>query len=272
MRLPIPLVTLCLAGFLALVQPPAWAASTSVFLEDLTWTELRDAIRAGTTTVIVPVGGTEQSGPHLALGKHNVRVKLLAGRIAAALGNAVVAPVLAYVPEGNVSPPSSHMRFAGTISIPDDTFRAVLDATARSLKQAGFSDVVLIGDHGGYQSQLKAVALKLNHDWAATPVRAHFVDAYYRATQTTYEQALRAKGLTPAQIGTHAGVADTSLMLAVDATLVRTDLMAHELRDAAAVGVAGDPRASTAALGQIGVDAVINQSVAAIREATATRH
>ena len=45
------------------------------FLEELTWTELRDAIRAGTTTVIVPVGGTEQNGPHMALGKHNVRVQ-----------------------------------------------------------------------------------------------------------------------------------------------------------------------------------------------------
>ena len=73
----------------------AHAAPPSVFIEELTWTELRDAQRAGKTTLIIPVGGTEQSGPHLVLGKHNVRVKLLAGRIAETLGNALVAPVVA---------------------------------------------------------------------------------------------------------------------------------------------------------------------------------
>ena len=258
---------LCLAA----TSPPAWAAA-SVFLEEMTWTEVRDAQQAGKTTVIVPVGGTEQSGPHMALGKHNQRVKLLAGRIATALGNALVAPVLAYVPEGHIAPPTGHMRFPGTISISDAAFKSVLDGAARSLRQGGFSDVVLIGDHGGYQAQLRAVAATLNRDWAATPARAHFVDTYYRAAQTTFEQALRAKGLSDAQIGSHAGAADTSLMLAVDASMVRPEPMARELRDAAAVGVAGDPRAASAALGQLGVDAIVGQSVAAIRQAVAARH
>ena len=77
----------------------------SIFLEDLTWTELRDEIRAGKTTMIVPIGGTEQNGPAMALGKHTRRVKLLGERIAVSLGNALIAPVVAYVPEGSVSPP-----------------------------------------------------------------------------------------------------------------------------------------------------------------------
>ena len=72
--------------------------------------------------VIIPIGGTEQNGPHMAIGKHNVRVKLLAGKIAAALGNALVAPVLPYVPEGRVDPPTAHMRFPGTITVPEDAF------------------------------------------------------------------------------------------------------------------------------------------------------
>ncbi|HZV92841.1 MAG TPA: creatininase family protein, partial [Caldimonas sp.] len=114
----------------------------------MTWTEVRDAIAAGRTTVIVPVGGTEQSGPHIALGKHNVRARLLAGRIARALGNALVAPVVAYVPEGSIDPPSGHMRFPGTISVSDAAFRGVLEGAARSLRRAGFRDIVLIGDHG----------------------------------------------------------------------------------------------------------------------------
>ena len=94
----------------------AGAASTSVFVEDLTSLELKELVASGTTTVLIPIGGTEQNGPHMAMGKHNVRVKFLAGQIAQRLGNAVVAPVIAYVPEGAISPPAAHMRFSGTIS------------------------------------------------------------------------------------------------------------------------------------------------------------
>src|SRR5947208_12746054 len=99
-----------------------------VAIEDVTWTELATALNAGKTTIIVPIGGTEQNGPHMVLGKHNVRVKILAERIARALGNALVAPVIAYVPEGSTDPPSGHMRFAGTISVPERAFESVLEA------------------------------------------------------------------------------------------------------------------------------------------------
>jgi creatinine amidohydrolase/Fe(II)-dependent formamide hydrolase-like protein len=233
---------------------------------------LQDALRRGATTIISPVGGTEQNGPHMALGKHNVRVKVLAGRIATALGKTIVAPVLPYVPEGSIAPPSLHMRWAGTISISDDAFKSVLDSAARSFRQHGFIDIVLIGDHGGYQSQLAAVAAKLNRDWAGTPVRAHFIAAYYLATQSEFIQALRAAGVGKAQIGTHAGTADTALMLATDPTLVNTEELAAAAKGAPANGVAGDPRAATAALGKLGTDAVVNASVAAIRAELNARH
>ena len=262
---------LVLCGLLAWAGS-SHAAAVSVFLEDLTWTELRDLQRAGKTTIIIPVGGTEQSGPHLTLGKHNVRVKLLAGRIAEALGNAVVAPVVTYVPEGNITPPSSHMRYTGTISIPEATFKSLLDASARGFKQHGFPDVVLIGDHGGYQSLLKAVAGKLNQDWAATPARAHFIEAYYRVTQTAYVKSLRARGLSEAQIGLHAGAADTALQMAADPTGVRPDQFALAAREGLALGVAGDPRSASAELGQAGLDLIVSQTVAAIRLAVAPRH
>jgi creatinine amidohydrolase/Fe(II)-dependent formamide hydrolase-like protein len=65
----------------------------------------------------VPVGGTEQSGPHMALGKHNVRATCSPGGSPTELGNALVAPVVAYVPEGDVAGTSGHIRFAGTISV-----------------------------------------------------------------------------------------------------------------------------------------------------------
>ncbi|HSI01711.1 MAG TPA: creatininase family protein, partial [Reyranella sp.] len=224
------------------------------------------ALQAGTTTIIIPAGGTEQNGPHMALGKHNVRARILSGRIASALGDTLVAPVLAYVPEGAISPPAGHMRFPGTISIPDATFRSTLEAAGRSFRQAGFRHIVLLGDHGGYQAVLREAAADLNKQWAGSGVRAHFIEDYYRVTQAAYVQALRGKGLTDAQIGSHAGAADTSLMLALDPALVRTDRLAGA---AATDGVAGDPAPSSAALGQLGVELVVSQTVAAIRKARA---
>lgn len=265
--------TLMLAA--ALVSPPVQAqvAMASVQLDDLTWTEVRDALQAGKTTVIIPVGGTEQSGPHMALGKHNVRVKVLAERIARALGTALVAPVIAYVPEGRISPPTQHMRFIGTVSVPDDAFKAVVDGAARSFRQHGFTDVVLIGDHGGYQPLLQAVATRLNRDWAGSTARAHFIGTYYDAAQAPYVQALRDHGLNAAQIGSHAGAADTSLMLATDASLVRRDRLqsGYDAAQAKALGISGDPGPSSAALGQLGVDLIVSRSTAAIREAIALR-
>jgi creatinine amidohydrolase/Fe(II)-dependent formamide hydrolase-like protein len=265
-RLPI-----LLALWMVLYIPSFCAAADGVFLEELTSSEVGDALKARRTTIIIPVGGTEQNGPHMALGKHNVRARVLAGMIAVALGNALVAPVVAYVPEGRISPPTEHMRYAGTISIPEETFKNVLDAAARSFKQHGFLDVVLIGDSGNYQTHLKAVADRLNRDWAATRVRAHFVEDYYRAAQGPYVKALRAKGLSDAQIGTHAGAADTSLLMAIDAALIRPAQISRGGRDVFPSGVAGDPRAATAELGQIGVDLIVTHSVAAIRTATAAK-
>jgi creatinine amidohydrolase/Fe(II)-dependent formamide hydrolase-like protein len=246
-------------------------AQHSVFLEELTSTELQAQVRAGKTTVLVPIGGTEQSGPHMVLGKHNVRVKALAAKIAATLGNALVAPVIAYVPEGNVDPPSSHMRFPGTLTVPAATFESVLEYAARSLRAHGFRDIVYLGDHGGYQRDEQAVAQRLDREWARTPVRVHALVDYYRATEVQYRQALKARGYTDAEIGTHAGVADTSLALAVDPSLVRKDRLAAGDDLDAAHGVYGDPRRASAALGELGVDAIVAQAVAAIRRAVERR-
>src|ERR1700720_4381002 len=170
---------LCLCCLLLSVA--AARASDTVFLEELTWTELRDQIRAGKTTVIVPIGGTEQNGAHMALGKHNLRVRFLSEKIARALGNALVGPVIAYVPEGGLSPPTGHMRFPGTITVPDDVFRRSLESAARSGRLHGFRNVVFLGDHGSTQAGEKAVAAKLNREWATTPARAHAVEEYYLA-------------------------------------------------------------------------------------------
>jgi creatinine amidohydrolase len=263
-------VWIVLLGALLGLQAAA-AEPAAVALDDMTWTEVQRALKAGSTTVIIPIGGTEQSGPHMALGKHNSRVKALAGRIAGRLGHTLVAPVIAYVPEGGITPPQGHMRFAGTLSVSSEAFGGIIDGAARSLKQHGFKDIVLIGDHGGYQPQLKTIATRLNREWSATPVRVHFIEDYYRVTQTAYVEALRAKGLSDAQIGTHAGSADTALLMALDAPMVQPARFEEAAKDGAAAGTLGDPRKATAALGELGVELIVTRTVDAIKAAQA-RH
>ena len=266
-----------LGGWLALMYiagAPAHAAgpASSAYLEDLTWTELRDRIAAGATTVLVPIGGTEQSGPQMALGKHNQRVKVIAGRIAQKLGNAVVAPTIAYVPEGAVEPPAGHMRFAGTISISEAAFEALLEGAARSFRQHGFREIVLLGDHGGYQKSLERVATKLNREWAARPgAKVIALVDYYRVSQIDFVEALKAKGFSVDEIGTHAGLADTALMLAIDPAMVRADALATAAKAGPREGVHGDPRRATAELGQIGIALQVERSVQVIRDAARAR-
>ena len=254
---------------LGLSAHTAVAATPSVFLEEMTSPEVRDRIASGTTTVLIPIGGTEQNGPHMVLGKHNTRARLLAAQIARKLGNALVAPVVAYVPEGAVSPPAAHMRFAGTISIPDAAFEALLDGTARSFAQHGFQTIVFLGDHGGYQKNEERVATKLNRDWTPkSKARALALLDYYQVTQTDFVAELKKRGFTQAEIGTHAGLADTSLTLAVDPTLVRADLLSASRTSGKwtqADGVYGDPHRASADLGQWGVQRIVESSAQVIR-------
>jgi creatinine amidohydrolase/Fe(II)-dependent formamide hydrolase-like protein len=261
-----------LLSFLCLIAAgmAAHAAPPSVFLEDLTWPEVRDATHAGMTTILVPIGGTEQNGPHMALGKHNARARHLAEEIAKALGNALVAPVIAYVPEGPIDPPGGHMRFPGTITIPEDAFEKTLESAARGFRLHGFRDIVFLGDHGGYRKGLARVAERLDKEWASSRVRVHAMPQYYEAATRDFDALLRGKGYSEAQIGVHAGLADTSLTLAIDPSLVRTDRLAASTHGAAD-GVRGDPRAATAGLGRLGTDLIVRETVEAIRKATARR-
>lgn len=261
-----------LAFFHGSVATAAGLSVGTVYVEDLTSFELKGKIANGTTTVLIPIGGTEQNGPHMAIGKHNVRVKYLAGQIAQRLGNAVVAPVLAYVPEGTIFPPAAHMKFTGTISIPEATFESILESTAKSFKQHGFRDIVFLGDHGGYQKSEVHAAEKINKEWGTdTRYRAYGLTAYYEAAQTPFIQILRSKGFSDAEIGTHAGLADTSLTLAIDKSLVRTNLLAEGAKTSPSEGVYGDPRKSSADLGHIGIQIIVDKSVQSIQDAIKQR-
>lgn len=246
--------------------PTAIAAQEKVFLEEMTWTDLSAQRLAGVDTVLIPLGGTEQNGPHMVLGKHNVRVKVLTGQIARKLGRAVVAPVLAYVPEGSISPPSGHMRFTGTISIPEATFEAVLSASAESFRQHGFRHIVFLGDHGGYQKSMERVAARLNQSWRKPgDARALALRTFYDSAQGPFNLALRDKGFSDGEIGVHAGLADTALAMAIDPALVNTSRLALAAQGGKAQGVDGDPRQATVPLGEIGIRLIVDNSVLAVQ-------
>jgi creatinine amidohydrolase/Fe(II)-dependent formamide hydrolase-like protein len=254
--------------FVCLVQSASAQVPDTVFLEKMTWEEVRDALAAGKTTVIVPTGGTEQNGPHMALGKHNVRIAANAEAIARRLGNTLVAPVVNLTPEGGIDPPTGHMRFPGTISIPDPVFRQVLEYTARSLKQHGFANIVFIGDSGPNQAPQNAVAATLNAEWMGSTTRVHAIPGYYRSDPEGDAQEMMKFGIRRDEIDNHADVRDTSQMMAVDATMVRTNRLE---RGDGKNGVQGDPRRATAEIGRVLNARTVDRTVNLIRQSIASR-
>ena len=156
-------------------EPRPIPAADTLFIDEMTFMEVRDAIRAGKTTVIVGTGGVEQNGPYTATGKHNFVLRATTDAIARKLGTALIAPIVAFVPEGDHAPATGHMQYAGTISLSEDTFRALLRDICTSLKVHGFKDIVLLGDSGGNQKGMQAVAAELSAKWAASDARVHFI-------------------------------------------------------------------------------------------------
>jgi creatinine amidohydrolase/Fe(II)-dependent formamide hydrolase-like protein len=158
--------------------PNPLPAPSTVWLEEMTWMDVRDALAAGKTTVIIPTGGMEPNGPWLVTGKHNYVLQANCDAIARKLGNALCAPIVKFVPEGNIERKTSHMASPGTISMREETFRALLTDITHSLKQHGFKTIIYIGDSGGNQPGQRYVADSLNKLWNADPMVLHIQDYY----------------------------------------------------------------------------------------------
>ncbi len=235
----------------------------SVHMEDLTWTEVEKAQEHGYDTVIIPTGGTEQNGPHVILGKHNYIVKHNSERIAEALGNILVAPVMAYVPEGAISPqPTGHMRFPGTVTLPDPVFEEVLESAAASYKAHGFKNILLLGDSGDSMAAQDAVARRLDAAWREEGVRVLHIDRYYR--QNGQIDWLKAHGYSMGDIGYHAGIRDTSELMAVHESGVRNRPLT--LRKNGQTGVNGRPMLANKKIGEAMLELKINAAIQQIRD------
>jgi len=240
------LLTLALLG-LALAAPAA-AQTRSVFTEELTWYEIRDAMAAGKTTAIIYTGGTEQNGPHMALAKHNVIARYVAGQVAERLGDALVYPVLPFSPAGDVATKSGHMRLPGTVSLSSEVYLGVLRNVAQSAAAAGFTQIYLIADHGQGLAEVELAAQGVDAEWSARGVRVHYVPTTAATQQTN--AYFKQHGITG---GGHAAVAETAQVMFLDRnnTLIRRDQFAVSAKESQdTTGVGGDPSPATAEMGR----------------------
>lgn len=231
-------------------------APDTVFIDELTWEENRDLMKAGKTVFIIPTGGTEKNGYHMVMGKHNYTVTHAANVMARKLKNALVAPVIQYVPEGDPD-----RQNPGGISLPSPAYDMLLDAAARSLKAHGATDILFIGDSGGNQAGMTAVANKLNEEWKGGTTKAYALTAYYEEGREHYRAWMNAAfGYDDDVIGSHAGISDTAQMLHVNPAGVRKNMLMAwgGPKDS---GVSGDPMKATAEIGRMGIEFKVNAAI-----------
>ena len=234
-------------------------ALDSVWIEELTWIEVRDAMASGKTTAIVPTGGVEQNGPYVALGKHNYVLQGACEGIARKLGNALCAPIVKLVPEGDIDPPTSHMRYPGTITVREETFRMMLEDVVSSLRAHGFEHVLLIGDSGGNQAGMAAVAKTVNKRWGEPA--AHYVAEFYNNADD--QELLKKLGITEESEGFHDFNWSTALQMTVSPESVRYDERVSAGK-ASINGVSIAPKEKTIAVGRKLMQNRVNRTVMAI--------
>lgn len=248
---------------------PAWAqgmdaprpidALDSVWIEEMTWMEVRDAIAEGKTTAIIPAGSLEQNGPYVATAKHAYILRATAESIARGLGNALIAPIVRYEPGDPDNP-----RYPGTIPVRMETYKAIVADVASSLKQHGFRNIVLIGDSGGNQRGLGEVAEELSAAWGDGGPGIYFVREYYDSWQASDAAVEELTGKAEVPEGIHDDYSVTSIIMTVDPEAVR-----YEQRVAAGKasinGISIVPKEETIANGRRLVDIRAQATIEAIR-------
>jgi creatinine amidohydrolase/Fe(II)-dependent formamide hydrolase-like protein len=235
-------------------------------MEEMTTTEIGEAVRDGKTTALIYSASVEGSGPHLATGKHLYRARYLGEHIARELGTALLAPIVPFAPT------SDERRFPGTVHLSPETFAAVNSELTDSMVNTGFRFVILLGDHDGNQETLKNLAPQLDEKYRDRGVRVFYSSAAYAKSNGEIEAYLRTHGYPPSR---HGGVSDSSQLWAVGDEYVRSDKIVNvgapvpPAGSPLALGTAGfegDPRKSSPKLGQLFLDMKIRNGVAEIRQ------
>jgi len=245
-----------------MVSLPAYAQKQSVWVDDLTWPEVRDAIAAGKRTAIIYTGSSEQNGPHMVIGKHNFIARAMGQRIAEELGDALVYATMPYAITGDPIARTGHMRFPGSVTLPPEVFYGVVRGAAQSALTAGFKVVALMGEHGGGQNELALAARSLDPQARAAGGGGLFIGDLYEKSRVMMREVLAKRGLPTDE--DHAGIPDTSSLLYLQTKdeWVRQDKIAQADDKN---GVRGHPQLASAELGKIYLDIKVELAIKQIR-------
>ncbi len=253
----------------------AWgqAAKGPLDFEMMTWVEVKQALAEGKTTALIYNGGTEQRGPQNVNGGHTLMGHATVLAIAQKLGNAIALPVMPF------SVNNASAALPGTIGLTGPLFQSLNEEVAEQAIKSGFKNVVLMGDHGGGQTELGNVAKKLGAKYGSQGIRVVFCDEVYAKAQGDFDKWLQENGYP---LSSHAGIPDTSEMLYLggDKGWVRKEEIPKaigdpmrkpgEARDPNAPrvnnGIQGDARKSTAELGKRMFEMKVEYAVRQIRE------
>lgn len=239
-------------------------------LAECTWRDVETAVDDGRTTVVLPIGATEQHGPHLPLRTDTTIGEAVANRLAGRLDGALVAPPIPF------GPSSEHEAFPGTVSISPRTLRALLDDYVASLERSGFERVVLLPSHGGSFASVAAARPELARSSDIDVVAIDDLGRYLGLLNEGLERA----GIDHREPVVHAGAVETAVMLAVDPDAVRADrapegndgpVSAAKLyRDGIGAyspnGVLGDARPATADVGETILEHLVDAYTAYVRD------
>jgi creatinine amidohydrolase len=203
------------------------AAMAEHLIERLTWLEVDDRIKAGVDAVLLPIGTTEQHGPHMPLDTDCFIARSLATRaadLAAEQGLSVlVAPTL------NVTLSWYHMQFPGSMRLSTTTFLQVFREVCDSLVEHGFENVVAVNGHGG---NVAALTVAINHYFETTGRRVFLVQWWDLASDVLAD-------VEGPMI--HAEEAETSLAIALGQTVYEDRATRDAYDRSAAVREAGLP-------------------------------
>jgi creatinine amidohydrolase/Fe(II)-dependent formamide hydrolase-like protein len=164
----------------------------SVWIEELSWMEVRDLIKDGKTLALVGVGGVEKNGPYTATGKHNYTLKTTLEAIARKHGKALVAPLITWEPCN----PDRENLTPGSFCVTPDTYRGLLRDAITSLKSFGMKDIVMVADSGGNPPGMIEVAAELNAKWKGSPARVFYIPEYYGEDRWSYHYMKQTLGIT----------------------------------------------------------------------------
>ena len=229
----------------------------TLMLEEMSYPEVANALADGYKTVIIAAGATEQHGPHLPIGTDNMLGIIFAKALAEELGNTLIAPI---IPLGLSR---AFIAYPGSLTIKHHTFMALLEDFVDGYVQHGFETIILLPSHFGNFAVMGKFAKEAAAKYPDTKIICCF---NYDVLASINKQSFEMDGVSANIAGTHAGEAETSMMLAfypdfVDMALaeegftgdldgVRDKMLEEGVQTIAKNGILGDARLASAERGK----------------------